>query len=358
MLKIGTIAWSCFFLCSVAFIHGKEQPSISQSPFEEQKTPEFRKKHDKHHHHRKGFCHLRDSVRLNGEFLYWVSNHTFPYSLERNQQKFSSYSKNYPAILLNKRDNKWSPGFRANVGYSFANEIDLQLIATDYTQSTHFSSSIEEPGVTFNGLSCSSFGLKYRIGDIEIGKGCYFKKVMFRPFFCVRGIWLQQEEKLSFPALLPLWIEGAERPIFFQHQLHEKWLIVGPRIGVNSEWFRFRYFSFLANLSVSLLYGEERFKSSSNYRAIESAEDLGEREGNCSSKNNIRQLFPQGQLFLGTSWAYCFSKRSSIRFYVGWESNVLWGSSRILCDLSPTSKWEEVQWISLCGGSAGISLNF
>jgi hypothetical protein len=160
---------------------------------------------------------------------------------------------------------------------------------------------------------------------------------LLRPFCGVRAAWLHQNHHATYinaPFRNPNdGFTTDEQPIHVK--IKQKLWAVGPRIGLNTSWFKYCGLSVLANLSTSLLYGEahqgynlEVNTANTNSDQIGPYTNL--QQSRATAHDKFGELFPHLQLILGASWERCITRDLSVKLFAAWESNFWWEASNVL----------------------------
>lgn len=322
----------------------------------------------------KGFCHTRNGGGIGAEFLWWSTNYNFPFSVNvlssiqipgPTSDLVTSNTFSETDTKVGRIEKKWSPGFRINAAYfPDYEDLDLQVIWTYY---------FNKPKSQFIGAGTiliasffeadAVFRLLYNVGDLELGKSYFLtSKVKLRPFCGVRAAWLKQLYKADFFGTTDVSVDsgGVSETLTFDtplvlHISQDIWS-VGPRIGLNTSWFRLSGLSIMGNISASLLYGRlltklffDNVSASNDNNSSGGNQTASLSETDFNATDRYFQLFPTLQLLLGASWEQCIGRNSSVKIYAGWETNFLWQTSSILYF---------DRGISMQGLTAGASYNF
>jgi len=293
---------------------------------------------------REGFC-----VVMEG--LYWGVNYNLPFSISGPIVTTTPTSPN-PLVSITqtttngsvvRTKNKWSPGFRAGIGaYPDYYNIDVQLIGTYYEN--HVLKSIGSNNffnVSFNSAD-ANFQIIYRVGDFELGKTFMaVSNVLLRPFCGVRGGWLDQNHHAHYLGTTSTTLTAGMSagtivtgltPLTI-HLDQDLWC-VGPRLGLNTTWFKNCGFSILANISASMLYGKAHqkilFDMITNTLDVTMA-IVDENVTDFFARDTYWEVFPTLQVLVGFSWEWFYRdcKNVPIKLYAGWEANFWWETSNI-----------------------------
>ena len=302
------------------------------------------------------FCKPAHGAGLEVDFLWWSTNYNFPVGATGQsikgpqvtiQPNVTEEMDTLTQTSVIRVDNNWNPGVRTTLIMDpWDSDIDFKVSWTYYHNKSKINqtSSINIFFGTFDSVK-ASLSLNYNVGDFEIGKSFYTQgNIMVRPFAGVRFAWLDQGHKVFLNGTETNNVSpSAGGPATVAVQTPTPWSInydqrlwsVGPRIGLDSSWFKFWGLSLMGNISSSLLYGRTKQKlkfdavtTKTNSGGSSSTLQISETKGSFPDK--YWQLFPTLQLFLGLSWERCFEKHRSVKLFAGWETNFLWETQNII----------------------------
>lgn len=296
------------------------------------------------------FCLHEKGLGISAEFLYWSTNYNLPFSLEgsNNQENLpvsglisSSQLNTVNAQVIRTKQN-WSPGTRVTLAFFPCHEnFDLKFCWTYYENHPRFKISGGN-NILFGASSSTRAALQlvYNTADIELGKSYTTgAQILLRPFCGVRAGFLYQNHRVHFSGVTSVTLNGlpdspvvnTETPLKIYLDQHV-WS-VGPRIGLDSKWFRWGGFSVLAKVSTALLYGkamQKAFLDSVSSNPDSNNQTVENSESKISVQDDYFQLYPNLDLFLGLSWEHCFNKKKSVEISAGWETNYWWSTSNLL----------------------------
>lgn len=298
-----------------------------------------------------------------GDYLYWIAQEDGLFYAHSGQGSGTASFPPTGAIDFNGRLKKihphWDSGVRAGVGCNFPKAgYDISLywtwFATEASNSISSSSGTlfsiwGHPDATATGSDTFAKGkwdLDLNVLDLEWGRSSWFGgHFSLRPFFGIRGLWIDQELKNTYryatsPAIIGKWtIESDYRG-------------AGLRFGADSRY-TFPYgFAIYGMASGSLLYG--RFHTPS--RLKENTFTIGK------TKNHFWQAVSSLQIGLGLSWdTHFYHDRLHIEFHAGWEANAWFRVNQMnhfMDGLSQGNFFKENSDLTLQGLIAGGRFDF
>jgi hypothetical protein len=304
------------------------------------------------------FCLPESGGTAMAEFLWWSTNYNLPFWVEGSQEKSTSQISTTPNVTLDanrtfaqviRTGQKWSPGVRLSLGYVPGYDfMDLQFRWTYYENHAHGSGKATPltVGIGSNNNTGGIAGCKVslqlveNVADFELAKS-YFtgSKVLLRPFCGVRAAWLHQNHHAFYQGKTfvnpqdGFTIPGGDLPLHIK--LKQNFWSVGPRIGLNTSWFKYCGLSVLANISTSLLYGKAHQAVNVNNKSAKENNNSGSAQTQESTAHIVAhdkfwEIFPELQLMLGASWERCITRDLSVKLFASWEANFWWEASNIL----------------------------
>ena len=226
---------------------------------------------------------------------------------------------------LKKVDPKWDNGVRVGLGLNFPKEgYDALLYWTWF--STEAQNSVKSADGTILTLwSRPDFGtggifargkwnLNLNVGDFEWGRSSWFGgHFSLRPFFGVRGLWLDQ-------SLNNRYAYGTTPIVFGNLHLNSDFRGGGLRAGADGRFAMPYGFSIYGLASGSLLYG--RFNADMHFKE--------DKYTIAVSKDHFARGISSLQLALGLSWDSHFMKdHCHVEFHIGWEQNIWFGANQM-----------------------------
>ncbi len=149
--------------------------------------------------------------------------------------------------------------------------------------------------------------------DFEIGRSNYVgKSLIFKPFAGLRGGWLDQTYKVTLNTI------SLEIPTVASS---DSWLI-GPRIGIDTNWFISKVFKIFGNFASSLVY--------QNFDKIRLEESNSTNPSALvrNFKNKQYFLTPMADVLLGIGWgSYFANNNANFDLTLGYEIKYIWNQN-------------------------------
>lgn len=304
---------------------------IGVSGFAEQKTPNSKAPNGSVNYPSSFQVEGGANLFLCGEYLYWIAHEDGLYYAHTGKGKGTAVAspagaKNFKGTLK-KVEPEWNSGLRLGLGFNFLHSgYDLAAYWTWFetensdSVSKHHGSLFsiwahpDAPSTSTDIFAKGKWGLNLRQADLEWGRSSWFGcNFSLRPFFGLRGLWLDQELKNKYIYFTSPRIRGNV-------QAESDFRGGGLRAGANARFAMGCGFSIYGIASGSLLYGhfDSDFHLKEKEKTIAFSED--------SFWRGISSL----QLALGLSWDTHFSRdRRHIEFHVGWEQNQWFGANQM-----------------------------
>ncbi len=266
-----------------------------------------------------------------GEYLYWLANEDglyFAQSGAGNQTGLipPDGSKNFDG-KVHRIHPEWDNGLRLSAGINFP-KAGYDTIATWTWLATEGHGSAHagehpliplwaEPSLTPFANATQAKGewhLNLNVFDLEWGRSSWFGgHFSLRPFFGLRGLWLDQALKNHFTlATHPAVFESLRATSDFRSG--------GLRAGADTRFVFSHGFSLYGIASGSLLYG----RCHSNLKVKENAFEIARTKDSSWRGNSSLQLG------LGLGWDSHIAKdRLHIEFHAGWEQNIWFGVNQM-----------------------------
>lgn len=223
-------------------------------------------------------------------------------------------------------DFRWDYGFRVGAGFHIPhggwdtcmNYTWFQDTATGETKknpedlllATLISANNIADSATYMFSARANWNLSLNILDLELGKTLIPAKwVSFRPFIGTKTAWIHQKYKVKYSGVMgPFPAQN-----YYVHMKNNYWG-VGPRIGLNTQFWMGYGLSVFGNLAASLVYGEFNLKHE------ETADDL-----------TVTDLSPH---------YYAGRAITDLQLGLRWDSNVCKSKKASVCKCS-TAKSEK-----------------
>jgi hypothetical protein len=169
----------------------------------------------------------------------------------------------------------------------------------------------------------SRWDLSYNMFDLELGRPYYLgRKLVFKPHFGLRAGWIDQKyhQKGVFDASLTSTPAYAE---IFAYADQDSWM-VGPRAGVNTDWFISSHFKILANAAASLTY--QNFETNFD-RFIQTQVNFAD-AFSFSASDDVSYLTPNLEFGLGIGYgSYLCGNQLYIDLSVGYDFHYYWNQN-------------------------------
>jgi len=253
-------------------------------------------------------------------------------------------------------DFNWEPGFRVGAGYVFDYDgWDVSFHFTDYE--THASNSKHSsskgfllPIWDFDILPLSKIHTHWEVHyfdlDLVLGRNYFVSKYLsLRPFIGLASTWINQHKRakevvFAFPNVVAK-VKGK----------NNFWGI-GPRLGLDSQFFLGRHFSLYGNVEGSLLWGRFDVHEKESIKALDAViydENL-----------NTHRMAPMVACGLGVAFETNFNKNEN-HFLVklGYESQYWWQQNQFPVLYLPSfSQKRESGDLSIAGLTLDFRLDF
>lgn len=272
---------------------------------------------------------------VQGELLYWDakiggSDYVFTSGEQTNLPN--------PPIRGRMKSNSfgWNWGGRAGVGVVIPHDTWSFFLNFTYYQNHDSSGSKKLPPaflisqVGFFGGAYESaksvFDLTYMNVDFEIGKKFFLsKQLSLRPHIGLKGTRMLQEHKVKLH-FSPLQLEGQVVTEYYRIHNRCDFDGIGPRIGLQGEWFLGYGFRLESEASGSFLYSYfdvvEKEKTSPN---------TSDTNTNIRLKGNMKRFIPFAQLFTGLCWGSALHQNQYyLTLKLGYEVLYFWRENQCL----------------------------
>lgn len=259
-----------------------------------------------------------------GDYLYWIAHEDGLYYAQTGAGAGTTVSPPNGSEDfhgdLKKIKSDWENALRVGAGLNFPKAgYDLKLIWTWFSTDADDSVNSAKGNIltlwaepdfasSTNALAAKAkWNLDLNVGDLEWGRSSWFGgHFSLRPFFGVRGLWLDQDLKNHYTYnTTPL--------VFGSLHLDSDFRGGGLRAGADSCFAMPWGFSIYGLASGSLLYG--RFNA--NMRFKEDAFTIAK------TKDHFWKGVSSLQVALGLSWdSHFFKDHCHIELHIGWEQNI------------------------------------
>jgi hypothetical protein len=266
-----------------------------------------------------------------GEYLYWIAQEDSLYYAHTGRGSGTTTFPQKGNIdfdgKLKKIKPEWDSGARIGLGLNFPKAgYDAALYWTWF--STEASHSISKPAGTLFSIwahpddtltaadtfAKPKWNLNLNVLDLEWGRSSWLGgHFSLRPFFGIRGLWLEQDLKNRYDYGMTPVVIGKLRA---ESDFHGG----GLRAGADARFAMGCGFSIYGIASGSLLYG----RNDCNFRLKEDRLTIAH------SKDHFSKGIASLQLALGLGWDSHFNRdHCHIEFHVGWEQNVWFGVNQM-----------------------------
>lgn len=272
---------------------------------------------------------------VTGSFLYWQPREKgldFGLNVKEDRSNDNNIENNKRISL----DFDYHPGFKVGAGISMSR--DDWTIYLEYTKFKTNHSTIYDLGNSFNIIDDATnslisnwfndegpyvylklkWHLDYNMFDLDLGRPFYLgKKLIIKPHFGLRGGWINQKVN----NLGGFFVNLGPETEHVRNNKSESWLI-GPRVGLNTEWFLFGNFKAFGNVSGALTY--QSFKTS----LLESPAIPF--NTSVSAKDKLKCINPNVEFGLGLGYGNYFGNNEwyydltiGYDFYCFWNQNII-----------------------------------
>lgn len=212
-------------------------------------------------------------------------------------------------------------GVRLKAGYSFCDTWDTRLAWTHLNSCSL--SDVQEPnGIIataifqlieqLNGSGAqSAWNTKFNAVDWELGTTrdlC--ESVEFRPHVGIKWGKIHLLQNISYTEIPEVSIALANK--------HNNFSGIGPRIGVDSQWYFWNNLSILGDISGALLYGKFKIHTDYTLTNAQTLQVFTTKVVDCK-----KRLVPMTQLFLGLNWETSCSC-AVFDIGIGYEAQYWW----------------------------------
>lgn len=226
-----------------------------------------------------------------------------------------------PEIDLVEQCFKNNSGVRLKAGYSFCDNWDTRLTWTHLNSCSL--SSVQEPnGIVATAIfqlinqlggsgAQSIWNTKFNTVDWEFGTTRdLYETVTFRPHVGIKWGKINQNQNISYTG-----IAGISEALVKKHNGFSG---VGPRAGIDSQWYFCDNFSLLGNISGALVYGKFNVHADYTLADSQSLQIFKTKIVDCK-----KRLVPMAQMLLGLNWETSCSC-AAFDVGIGYEAQYWW----------------------------------
>ncbi len=325
---------------------------------------------------------------IDGEFLWWKARETgldfatkttyYPNSsifspgsgsliptassIQNNQ-----FINNYSGNVKNPHF-KWAPGFRVGIGFNMPFDgWDIYLNWTRLHTSECHGKAATNP--TFGKIVIPEFQpfelpdqnlvyssadpswrLHYDSIDLELGREFYVsRRLTLRPFIGLREAWIRQKYKISTQGIGEVYTTQAitidevnvflnDLTVYNTVRMKNDFNGLGPRAGLNTDWYLGAGFSIFGDFGVALLLGNFDVQYNATADAfldpgvtVPPNPGPTEQFGTTTLSNGFHDTRATVDLGLGLRYAHKFSDdRYRVRVAVGWEAHEFFSQNQFI----------------------------
>lgn len=264
-------------------------------------------------------------IDLSASFIYWQARE---HGLEMGVSITADPSTDYGHIINMNFD--YHPGFKVGLGTNFPSH-DNWTIFGEYTRlylSDKVSSDAPsggsitptwwyQSGVTRSASrGASHWKLDLNILDIEIARPYYVgTKLTFSPLFGGRATFINQKLNSNY------YITSESATVYSRNK-SKAWSL-GPRLGLDTNWFLSKNFKIVGNTAFALMY--------QHFTAKCKLDDATTGTGSLHkhTQNSTGLLFPSFELTPGISWgSYCYNNKLHFDILLAYEFHYLWNQNQ------------------------------
>jgi len=172
----------------------------------------------------------------------------------------------------------------------------------------------------------SSYSVGYNNVNLELGRSYFISEnVSTKPYLGLKSAWIDLDQNIHYTLTFLDGPNAAEGRIVKVIGKSFLWGM-GPRGGVNMEWYLGDGFSIAGNLAGALIYGyargSEHFKPDGNIIQGVSIERR--------IKSKTHRFIPTAQMFLGLIWeTFMFEKTKHLTLGAGYEVEYYWRANQM-----------------------------
>jgi len=158
--------------------------------------------------------------------------------------------------------------------------------------------------------------------DLELGRAAFSSpKLVFRPFFGIRAMWIDQDYLVNYYDLLSSKVGGVFSSKAISNNVCDSWS-VGPRFGFDTEWRLGKGVRLFGDFGASLAY--------SNFDVFHKETNSENTLPSIQIKSDPSNLRPNVGLSLGLGWGDFLKKeRYHLDFSAGYEIQTFWNQNEM-----------------------------
>lgn len=292
-----------------------------------------------------------------GEFLYWQA-----------LQEEMILGKYYEMIdaaqtghIIN-MDFDYKPAFKVGLGFHFSHD-DWSLLA-EYTRYYSDNSRMQKKPNTSTYIYLDTswwpeavniaekvygkWNLQMDIIDLDLARSYYLgTNLLLTPYFSMRGAFIDQKLSAYYVPILTT-------DEVYTYVKSDSWAI-GPRVGIDMNWFFTKKFFFYGNAAASLVYTHYKLSHKQYYEYIPTQLDW-------DYKDTFQFLRPNVEIAVGFNWGdYIFDSKAHLDVFAGYEFHAFWAQNmmKYYCDKTLCNQLGSAYPgnLYLHGLSAGILIN-
>jgi hypothetical protein len=264
----------------------------------------------------------RGGVYFTGEWLFWQTREG---GLEFAVERASSSPGVFTDAVPTKLEFDWESGFRVGLGVHlphdgwdiYASYTDFQPASSKNANGSVFPLLAFQGQVSLDNVTRAHAHRKihFQAADLEIGRAFYLAKTLaLRPFFGCKGAWIDQHSRVTYTGGD---LSSGEQ---FKVRQHNDFKGAGLRVGLGSNWEWCAGWSFVGNLSGSLLVGHFDLSQDQTLPTGVKTIDLD---------SDFNLINPQAQLSLGIAWDRNFCRdRCHFGISANFETQYFWGQNQ------------------------------
>lgn len=238
---------------------------------------------------------------------------------------------------LKEVDFDWDWGFRFGLGYNFDHDSwDTYLNYTYFNSADGSRLNVGANGsvIPLRGASSqvtgltdpcatsasSNYDFEFNNLDLELGRNYFVShSLSFRPFIGVRSSWLELDQGVQYTG-------GTFTANTYHVKDSNDFWGLGPRAGLNSNWFLGNGFSIFGDLSGSLLFGYFQVNHKEWY-------SLAPLTNKLRINGNMHRFTPNAQMSLGLAYdKYVNNNKQHVGVTLGYEVNYYWRVNQMIVD--------------------------